>query len=921
MDFVQIKKTQNKKSNEILMKHYLTSVLVILMTFSVFGQNASNKTPKYLDSTLDFETRAADLVSQMTLDEKIAQLGENSPAIPRLGVQEYNWWNECLHGVARAGIATVFPQAIGMAASFDTTMMKKVADIISDEARAKHHEAARNGKYSRYYGLTYWSPNINIFRDPRWGRGHETYGEDPYLTGQMGTQFVKGLQGDDPKYLKLVATAKHFAVHNGPEPERHTFNVVPNSRDLWETYLPAFEDLIVDAKAYSVMGAYNRVDGESSSASWLLLEDILRNKWGFEGYVVSDCGAIRDIHAFHKIVNSPEEAAAIGVRKGCDLNCGNVYQNHLKNAVELGLIEESKIDRSLYRLVLAKMKLGMFDPLEEVPYSSIPIEVNNSEPHSEIALAMAQKSMTLLKNDGILPLNTRKISKVAVVGPNADNINALRGNYFGTASNPITVIDGIKNAVGKDVEITYSKGISMVVGEIENENYTPIESKYLFTTDENGNEVSGLTGHYYKNKDLKGDPVFSQIDPQVKFNWSRTSPTTTAIAQGILTQDKALEIDNFSIRWTGKLLAPETGKYILGTVSDDGSKLWIDGKLITDSWSDHGMVPTLEGINLKKGQYYDIKIEYYENTGGAGIDLVWVLPGQGMEELNTNPFELSKKTLADVKKADVAIFVGGLDATWEGEEMGGRQGIEGFNRGDRTKIELPEIQMNALKAMKETGTPVVFVLMSGSAISFDGLDEELEAILLAWYPGQRGGDAVADVLFGNYNPAGRLPVTFYSSTDELPDFRDYNMRAGKGFTYRYYTGKAAYPFGHGLSYTKFEYSDLAIDKTTLSDYDMLSVSVKVKNTGKLDGEEVVQLYVKDVESDTWMPMKQMRKFERLALKKGEAKTIQFKLDVSEDFRYYNSMSREYSVEPGSFEIQVGASSEDIRLKGVVTVKK
>lgn len=904
------------------MKLYLTSAFIILIALSSTAHKVSNESPKYLDYTLDFETRAKDLVSLMTLDEKINQLGDHAPAIPRLGLPEYNWWNECLHGVARSGIATMFPQAIGMAATFDTDMMKKVADIISDEARAKHHDAIRKENYNRYYGLTFWSPNINIFRDPRWGRGHETYGEDPYLTGQLGIQFVKGLQGDDPKYMKLVATPKHFAVHNGPEPERHTFNVTPNTRDLWETYLPAFEDLIVDAKAYSIMGAYNRVDGESSCASWLLLEDILRNKWGFEGYVVSDCGAIRDIHAFHKIVNTPEEAAAIGVRKGCDLNCGSVYQEHLRKAVDLALIDEGEIDLSVYRLVLAKMKLGMFDKTEDVPYANIPIEVNDSEAHNQTALEMAQKSMTLLKNNGILPLDKNKIKRIAVVGPNTDNLGSLTGNYAGKASNPITVIEGIKRAVGKDLEISYSEGVPMVFYDISNKEFPVIDSKYLSTVNENGEKVKGMTGHYFNNMNLEGEADFIRVDPQIKFKWARNaSPTTTEVAQGIIGGDKAIQPGSFSVSWTGKLQAPITGTYKLGVTSDDGGRLWVNGKKIANAWSNHEFESSIEEIHLEKGQSYDIKVDYYENSGGGAVHLIWETPEHIANNKDEAPNLLSKETLAEVKNADVAIFVGGLDASWEGEQMGGRNSFDGFNGGDRTKIELPQTQMKALKAMKETGTPVVFVLMSGSAMSFYGLEEELDAILMAWYPGQRGGDAVADVLFGDYNPAGRLPITFYSSTDELGDFKDYNMRAGKGFTYRYYSGEALYPFGHGLSYTKFEYSNLKVDKTLINSKDEITVTVDLKNKGKRDGEEVVQLYIKDVESDTWMPIKQLRKFERISLKKGETKTINFKLDVSEDFRYYDSMSREYRVEPGSFEIQIGASSQDIRLKEVVTVKE
>jgi beta-glucosidase len=739
------------------MKYILLSIIIIFSFYSndICAQTSVSNEPEYLNTSLGFKKRTLDLVKQMSLKEKISQLGNNAPAIARLGILQYNWWNESLHGVARAGTATVFPQAIGMAASFDTDMMKQVADIISDEARAKHHEALRNKDYGMYKGLTFWSPNINIFRDPRWGRGHETYGEDPYLTGQMGIQFVKGLQGDDPKYLKVIATAKHFAVHNGPESERHTFNVVPNSRDLWETYLPAFKDLIVDAKAYSVMGAYNRVDGESSSASWLLLEDILRNKWGFEGYVVSDCGAINDIHANHKIVNNQEESAALGIRKGCDLNCGSVYQESLKRAVELGLIDEGEIDRSVYRLMLARMKLGMFDPPKNVPYAQIPFNLNDSKAHDNMALKVAQKSMTLLKNDGTLPLNKKRIRSIAIVGPNADNLEALRANYYGEASHPVTIIEGIKKALGEKIDITYSKGI-----------------------------------------------------PLVK---------------------------------------------------------------------------------------------------------------QGEEKENDSTFVLSKAILLDVKKADVALFVGGLDATWEGEEMQGRKNADGFYGGDRTKIELPKIQQDAIRAMIKTGTPVVFVLMAGSAISFDGLDKELKAILMSWYPGQRGGDAVADVLFGDYNPAGRLPVTFYSATTELPDFKDYNMRAGKGFTYRYYQGEALYPFGHGLSYTSFKYSNLKIDKSKVGVKDEFTVSVTIKNRGEFDGDEVVQLYVKDVKSEIWMPIKQLRKFERITLKKGEEKTVLFKLKVNKDLRYYNSTYRKYMSELGDFEIQIGSSSKDIRMKGLINV--
>jgi len=685
--------------------------------------------PAYLNTSLSFEERTADLVERMTLEEKISQTGNASAAVERLGIPSYDWWNECLHGVARAGEATVFPQAIGMAATFDRAMMHEVATVISDEARAKHHEFARNKDYGRYKGLTFWSPNINIFRDPRWGRGHETYGEDPYLTGQMGIQFVRGLQGDDPKYFKVIATAKHFAVHSGPEADRHTFNVVVGERDLWETYLPAFRDLIVEAKAYSVMGAYNRVDGESASASWRLLQDILRNQWKFDGYVVSDCGAIHDIFANHKIVNSAEAAAAIGVRRGCDLNCGGVYQKSLLEAVQKGMIDEAEIDLAVYRLMLARMKLGMFDPPELVKYAQIPYTVNNRPEHDELALKMAQKSMTLLKNDGVLPLDKGKLKKIAVVGPNADSVIALRGNYYGEATNPVTVLTGIRKAVGTSVEVLYAEGCGLV----------------------------------------------------------------------------------------------------------------------------------------KKKDSFDKAVEY-------------------------------------ARQADVVIFAGGLDAEIEGEEMPTQ--MEGFFKGDRTKIELPAAQLQMLRALHATGKPVVFVLLAGSCVADRWAAENIPATLMAWYPGQRGGDAVASVLFGEYNPAGRLPVTFYASTDELGNFSDYVMASGKGKTYRYYKGKPLYPFGHGLSYTTFEYSQM--------EYSGTEVRVKVKNAGTRDGEEVVQLYTHAVEPDKPMPIKQLRGFERIALKAGEEKTVTFKLVLPTIGRYYDAQKQDYALGGGTFEIQVGAGSADIR---------
>ncbi len=881
--------------------------------FCIIGAKGKAGGGDFRNTSLDFEMRAADLVDRMTLEEKISQLGNNAPGIERLDIKPYDWWNECLHGVARAGTATVFPQAIAMAASFDRELMYEVACAISDEARAKYHEAQRQGDYRRYKGLTFWSPNINIFRDPRWGRGHETYGEDPYLTGQMGIQFVCGLQGNDPKYLKLVATAKHFAVHNGPEKDRHHFNVVPNARDLWETYLPAFYDLVVTAKTYSVMGAYNRVDGESASASWMLLEDILRQQWGFEGYVVSDCGAIRDIYAYHQIVNDAQEAAAVGIRRGCELNCGSVYQRALLEAVQKGFVDEGEIDLAVYRLMLARMKLGMFDPDDKVPYAKIPYSVNDCAKHNALALDMARECMTLLKNDGILPLDKSSIKTLAVVGPNADSVVALRGNYNGDASHPVTVLEGIRKAVGDEVEVLYSHGCSLAEG-VEEQTMPVIPSAYLITSDDTGQQVQGLKGEYYRGIELQGDPVLLRIDAEIDMKWGTGSPTDTAIAQGILTSDQKIDQDNFSIRWTGQLLAPVSGLYKLGVTADDGCRLYLNGEKVAEGWFVHSMQTFSGEVALEKDRRYDITVEYYEGTKNAGVQLVWERP----EEDGATQSELTSRMLAQVAKADVAIFVGGLDAEIEGEEMSFQ--ADGFDRGDRTKIELPAVQLKTLRAIQQTGTPVIFVLMAGSAIAFDGLDDDLSAILMGWYPGQRGGDAVAEVLFGQSNPAGRLPVTFYTSTDELGDFSDYTMTRDRGKTYRYYQGQALYPFGHGLSYTKFSYSDLKISDRHLDDDDDFTVSVKVKNVGDRAGQEVVQLYVRDVESDLVMPVKQLRGFERIALNKGESNIVTFKLNTAMDLRHYSPIQQCYTIDPGAFEIQVGSSSGDIRMTGTINVE-
>jgi beta-glucosidase len=681
----------------------------------------------FQNPALPAEQRAADLVSKMSLEEKVSQMVYDAPAINRLGVPAHNWWNECLHGVARAGIATVFPQAIGLAAAWNVDLLGRIAQAISDEARAKHHDAARRGNRGQYFGLTYWSPNINILRDPRWGRGQETYGEDPYLTARLGVTFTRGLQGDDPRYLKLAATPKHYAVHSGPEADRHHFDAVASQRDMRMTYLPAFEACVREAKAESIMGAYNRVNGEPACASQTLLQKILREEWGFEGYVVSDCGAIKDIYAHHRVVKTAAEAAALAVRNGCDLNCGETYPA-LVRAVQQGLISEAEIDRAVTRLFTARFKLGMFDPDEMVPYAQIPIEINDAPIHRTLARQAALEAMVLLKNNGgLLPLS-RSLKKLAVIGPNADDAVVLLGNYHGTPSSSVTPLQGILEAVSPQTEVLYARGC-----------------------DVNGSNRSGFS-----------------------------------------------------------------------------------------------------------------------------------------------------EALAVARQADLVIFVGGLSQLVEGEE-GQREGVTGGrSRGDRKRIELPGRQEELLKALHAEGKPLVLVLLNGSPVSIPWAQEHVPAILEAWYPGEEGGTAVAQVLFGDYNPAGRLPVTVYRSTEELPTFEDYDMQ---GRTYRYYRGDPLYPFGYGLSYTSFAYANLTLSREVLSPRETLSVQVEVTNTGERSGDEVVQLYVSDLESSYPAPIRQLHAFTRVHLTPGETQQVSFDLDPRQLYLIDDAGNK--VVEPGLFELSVG----------------
>lgn len=697
---------------------------------------------RYLDSSLSFRERAEDLVSRMNLEEKVGQMLFNAPAIPRLGIPFYNWWNEALHGVARAGVATMFPQAIGLAATFDEAFLEKIADVISTEGRAKHHEYARKGDFGIYKGLTFWSPNINIFRDPRWGRGHETYGEDPYLTARLGVGFIRGLQGDHPKYLKTAACAKHFAVHSGPEAERHSFNAVVSEKDLRETYLPAFRAAVTEAKVEAVMGAYNRTNDEPCCGSKKLLLDILRGQWHFDGHVTSDCWAIQDFHLHHQVTSTAPESVALAVNNGCDLNCGNLFGN-LLISIQEGLITEETITEAVTRLMTTRMRLGMFDAPEQVPYASIPYEVNDCGEHRALALDAARRSVVLLRNDGFLPLSGDKVRTLAVVGPNADSRRALMGNYYGTASRYVTVLEGIREVAGDDVDILYSEGCPIVLEH----------------------------------------------------------------AEGV-----------------ARMLAEA-------------------------------------------------------------------------------PDRLSE-AVSVMERADAIVLVLGLDETLEGEE-GDTSNYSAS--GDKRDLEFPGLQPKLLKLALETGKPVVVVNMTGSAMNLSEADARAAAVLQAWYPGAEGGLAIAEVLFGLTNPSGRLPVTFYRSTDDLPDFHDYAM---KNRTYRYFQGDPLYPFGFGLGYSRYAFSDAVVDAETVQAGESVVVRARIRNAGTVAGICTAQAYLADLEASVETPRWNLAGMMPVALEPGAETEVSFRLDARQ-MAVVTDEGR-HVVEPGRFRVYVGDTQPDAR---------
>lgn len=825
---------------------------------------AENRIPAYMDLALPVAERVADLVARMTLDEKISQMMNSAPAIERLGIPPYNWWNEALHGVARAGVATVFPQAIGLASTWDIPLMQRIATAISDEARAKHSQALSENIHDIYSGLTFWSPNVNIFRDPRWGRGQETYGEDPYLTARMGVTFIRGLQeGGDPRYLKVVATAKHYAVHSGPEKLRHQFNAEVSAHDLWETYLPAFEACVREAHVAAVMGAYNRVDGEACCASPTLLEQILRREWGFDGHVVSDCGAIADIYADHRIVATPAQAAALAVKAGCDLECGNVYR-HLGEAVAQGLIAEADIDRAVTCLFTARFQLGMFDPPARVPYTQIPYGVIAGTTHRELALQAARESIVLLRNEGdLLPL-PRDLGSIAVIGPNADDAATLLGNYNGTPLHSTTPLEGIRKKVAASTTVYYARGCDIAV----NTPYLDVIPS-TFLKPEQGSDQAGLTGHYYGNPAFERSPAFTRVDPVVDFTWKGRT-------------------DSFAVRWNGFLIPPVSGTYHLGVNGYSAYRLYLDGELLVQSRDPHHPILRTKAVELEGGRLYRIRLDLVNTGLDPQVHLLWSMPAP----------DPAAEALAVAGKADLVVLVMGLSPRIEGEEMPVE--VEGFQGGDRTEIALPRPQEELLHRIATLGKPVVLVLLNGSALAIPWAAEHIPAILEAWYPGEAGGDALADVLFGDYNPAGRLPVTFYRSVDDLPPFEDYRM---EGHTYRYFRGNPLFPFGFGLSYTRFAYSNLRLSAGRIPPTGTLTIQVDVQNVGERAGDEVVQLYVSDREASVPVPIRQLQGFTRIHLAPGERHTVTFTLTprqlsvVAPDGRRL--------VEPGEFQLFAG----------------
>ncbi len=848
----------------------------------------------FRDTHLSREVRVEDLLHRLTLPEKMGMLSMVSMGVPRLGVPAYHWWNEGLHGIARDGVATVFPQAIALAATWDPALHHRVAGIIADEARAKNNAiiAQTGGDSKIYQGLTIWSPNINIFRDPRWGRGQETYGEDPFLTSRFAVAFVTGLQGDDPKYLETVATVKHYVVHSGPEEERHRFDAVVSERDLHETYLPAFEAGIREGHARSLMSAYNAVDGIPMPANKFLLTGVLRDRWGFTGAVVGDVDTVADIFGrnAHHYAADAAEASALALKAGNDLCSGHTYENGLSDALKRGLVTEADLDTALRRLLLLRFELGQFDPPAMVKYRAIPESVVASPQNDAVALKAAQESLVLLKNDGTLPWKLSEIHTLAVVGPTADDGAALVGNYSGTPKKPITILKGLRAALEpRGIKVNYYAAIPLVTGF--REQGTPVPASALFT--DASKSTPGLKGELFDNREFTGKPNLERTEPQLDLYWNPAEP-----APGLPTA-------NVHGRWTGVLVPPTTGDYALSVGFTGTAALYLDGKLIANeqNHTDPGNARVIStGTHLEAGHAYAVRIEYNQaaNDPTGKIQFGWKPPAD------------SSDLMAKLQTADHILLTLGITPALEGEEN--KLEIEGFHHGDRTSIELPKVQQELIARVAALHKPFTVVLTGSASLVFDVTKPD--AILMAWYYGQSGGTAIADALLGQTDPSGHLPVTFYASDSELPAFEDYAM---KDRTYRYFMGKPLYPFGFGLSYTTFAVPSAMASAKTIPATGATTLTVTVKNTGTVAGDAVVQVYAHAVHPPVDMPREWLVGFARVSLASGASKSVELTLDAQR-LRRWDEKKNAYVVDPGEYELRVGQSSADAAQRLVLTVR-
>lgn len=852
-------------------KRKLTIALISLWALGINAQMLPYQNP-----TLSADERATDLVNRLTLKEKSLLMMDRSPAIPRLGIPQFEWWNEALHGIGRNGFATVFPITMQMAASWDHTLLEKVFTAVSDEARAKNQQAKQSGKLQRYQGLSYWTPNINIFRDPRWGRGQETYGEDPYLTSMMGVAVVKGLQGpENTKYKKLLACAKHFAVHSGPEWNRHSFDIqqLPE-RDLWETYLPAFKALVQEAHVAEVMCAYQRIDGQPCCGNNRYERQILRDEWKFPGLIVSDCGAIGDfwIKGHHEVSKDATEASAKAVLSGTDVECGGNYKN-LPEAVERGDIKEKDIDVSLHRLLKARFELGDFDKDELVGWTKIPASVIASQAHKDLALKIAEEGIVLLQNKGnVLPLN-KNDENIIVMGPNANDSVMQWGNYSGYPTSTTTILQGIRRKLKGNVK--YIPACDLTKNEVNESHYADIVT---------ADGRHGMIAKYWNNKDMEGMPAATAI---LSEPINQSNGGATVFAPGV-------NLENFSARYEGSYTPQEDQKLIVKTGSDDKARVIINGDTIINEWKGRNRINYREREYLFKAkQTYQIQIDYVQE-----------------KDMATMQFDLVKKVsptnaelIAQTGNAKTIIFVGGISPRLEGEEM--KVDAPGFKGGDRTSIELPQVQRDIIRALHEAGKRIIFVNCSGCCVGLLPESENSDAIVQAWYGGERGGEAVANVLFGDYNPSGKLPVTFYKSDKDLPDFLEYRMT---NRTYRYFKGEALFPFGYGLSYTTFSFG------TPKYDAKNGKLIVDVTNTGSKDGTETVQVYIRNT-ADVNGPIRTLRGYKRSTIKAGETKTVEIDLP-QKSFEGWDVKTNTMRVVPGKYDLWVGSSSQEKDLKKI-----